>query len=643
MSVSSNPNELMKVIDSLMDELDQLASKTETGSDELFDRALETLDAVMQPESSAIFILGPDGIPCNVNRAEPIESYFPEWTASLGDLRASPDGCIAQDQKRSNCSGFAIFKKSENDSDLIGLLAVKTAKVERSGATQSLMKAIADLISRFISVQSDRAESSNGDFLKRVTEFSIGCLSSLDEQELSKVVANDARMLLGCERVQIFKNVASRFSLQAVSSVSVFEKRTELLRCSARIAKQACRTNAPILSSQVSDHGHLQASIDEYRELSGMPFFAFFPLQAKLRNRKPRAPGGVLLAEFAEIPLFFEFVRAANIVIPQSSLALFNVQTISSIPFHNTLFFLGRSLNLKGLTRFLLYVVLPVALLFLTFFIQTDFKIRMHGSLRPATEQLVFSPHDSFVENVLVEHGESVTEGQLLVELRSPALNLELEEAMGEIQKLTKFKAAKIIAINQASTGNVDDRSIQAKLASEVADLQFQISSYEDKRDYTQRRIDELKIYSPIAGRIVTWNVEKLLREKPVRWGDPLLKVADESGDWELKFKAAEKKIGYILNASNSQPGSLADLNVEYFFESNPDQKFSTSIENISSSTEIDAEVGPSVAVNCEIDPKQTLKRHGAKVVGDVVCGRRPIAFVWTYELVDAVRRQFVW
>jgi hypothetical protein len=383
--------------------------------------------------------------------------------------------------------------------------------------------------------------------------------------------------------------------------------------------------------------------LEEYQELSQMPFFALFPLQANLGHRKGNKPSGILLTEFSEQPLFFDFVRTANLVVPQASLALSNAQTVSSLPLYKTLLLIGQALNLKSLARAMLFILLPCALLFGALVLKTDFKVRMNGTLRAVNERLVFSPHDAFVKNVLVEHGETVTQGQLLVELRSPDLEFQREEAIAEIQKLKKFKAAKEIALNQATTGNTSDRSTQATLASEIADIEFQINANEDKREHASRRIDELKIFSPISGRVVTWNVKKLLHEKPVRWGDPLLKVADEQSEWELRFKASEKKIGYILEATHGMQDRPGEPKVEYFFQSNPDQKYWTSIKKMAESTEMDSEVGPSVAIDCEIDPHQVLKRHGAKVVGDVICGKRSVGYVWTYEMVDAIRRQFVW
>jgi hypothetical protein len=647
MSVNNNPQELVKVVDGLMDELDQLAASPLTKSSELFGRALDTLALVIQPQASAVFLLGPDRLPINATSSESIESYFSSWPTAAAELADGQPGWCQQVSQQSASLGFAL--KSAGTTQ--GVMVAKVAPNQRTKSTLSLMQAIADLSSRHIELQLTQATLDKVDFLSQVNEFSLGCLSSVDEREIGKVIVNDVRNLMACERVQYFRAAGNRLDLAAVSSVAVFEKRTEVLRCSTQLAKLTHRRNSPLLSSQPPDDRNIQAAVATYRELSGLPFFALFPLQARFRHRKPTRSGGVLLVEYAEPPNYFEFVRAAKIVVPQSSLAIFNAKKVSSIPFHRLLMFLGDRLNLGSLTKLLLGVGIPLALLLMTMLIRTDFKIRMNGVLRPVTEQLVFSPHDAFVDEVLIEHGEAVDAGELLLKLRSPALNLELEETIGEIKKLTEFKAAKNMALNQAPTRNADDSALPAKLASEIADLEFQISSLVDKQSYVQRRIDELSIYAPIAGKVVTWNVKKLLQEKPVRWGDPLLKIADEASDWELRFKASEKKIGYVLQANSNQnktaspadPSALTPMKVIYFFQSNPEQKFSTVIRSAASSTELDTEVGPSVAVYCDVDDEQQLKRHGAKVVGDVVCGKRSIAYVWTYELMDAIRRQFVW
>ena len=86
-------------------------------------------------------------------------------------------------------------------------------------------------------------------------------------------------------------------------------------------------------------------------------------------------------------------------------------------------------------------------------------------------------------------------------------------------------------------------------------------------------------------------------------------------------------------------------LAIEFFFESDPTKKLETRILEISPSTELDPEFGPVVTVVCEApqDEDNFAKRHGARVIADVTCGKKPIFASWTQELVDSIKRRLVW
>jgi len=101
--------------------------------------------------------------------------------------------------------------------------------------------------------------------------------------------------------------------------------------------------------------------------------------------------------------------------------------------------------------------------------------------------------------------------------------------------------------------------------------------------------------------------------------------------------------MGYILDAAEENTHGIEGLNVEYFFGSRPNQSFEVAISNAGKSTEIGRAHELGVRIICGVSPEQELQRHGAQVTGDVQCGKRSIAFVWTHELVDAIRRHFVW
>ena len=227
--------------------------------------------------------------------------------------------------------------------------------------------------------------------------------------------------------------------------------------------------------------------------------------------------------------------------------------------------------------------------------------------------------------------------------MKSPELQLVLDEADGEIAKLEDLRAAKKVVLNQTSTGKNADRYDSIRMAGEVAELDFKIQAQADKRDFAIKQMSDLKVEAPIDGTVVTWDVKKLLNEKPVRWGESLLKVADENQQWQLRFLAPEKSMGYILEAAQHNQQGIEGLKVDYFFSSRPEQKFEVTVAEAGKSTEKSKSEELGVRLVCNVAPEQKLQRHGAQVTGDVQCGRRSIAFVWTHEIVDAIRRQLVW
>ena len=170
----------------------------------------------------------------------------------------------------------------------------------------------------------------------------------------------------------------------------------------------------------------------------------------------------------------------------------------------------------------------------------------------------------------------------------------------------------------------------------------MRIEAQKERRNFALEQIEELKIYAPIRGTVITWDLERLLNEKPVRWGETLLKIADEDQQWQLRFLAPEKSMGYVLEAANSNSEGLNGLSVDYFLSSRPEDKFATLIKVAGKATENDPRNGLGVRLICNVDPDQQLQRHGAQVTGDIDCGKRSIAFVWTHELIDTVRRHLV-
>ncbi|MEM9943307.1 MAG: biotin/lipoyl-binding protein [Planctomycetota bacterium] len=631
----STAEDFVRLIDSLMDQLDLLANDPLTPPDKFFDSVLETLKAITGSETTAVILPGPDQtFFCAAGDGKP---FMSDSNALLGLQNAIQ----SSEPFSQSAPGKYLFRVGSTDS-VDAILGVQLSSDAGNEAGRSVIQGVGQLVEQFFKNRQSSSAQKSGETTDNLKQFAAGCLSTYDIRILTKVIANDARIVQKCERVQVFESKGNRLKLAAVSSVAAFEKRTQLLKASAALAAMAQKSGKPIVSSQQQSTKSIQQKVDEYREVSGVPFFAFIPMRSKGTSEHPGKIVAVMVIEYSKMPDFVEFVDAANTVIPYSGLAIANAQQVATIPFYRPLMWAGQRMQFGNFARLLIWFAIPIGLLLATFLIPVPFKVRMPGTLQAQKEEMVFASHQAVVEEVFVVHGQKVKKGQLLVKLRSTELDQNYREAVGEIEKLTKLKAAKQIILNQSTNGGFGENSESTQLASEIADLDFQIRSYEQKKEYAAKQMEELKIHANMDGTVVTWGVQNVLRQKPVNWGDPLLKIADETGGWELRFHAPETKIGYLEEASQDPSQSLNDLEVEYFFQANPDKQFRVSISETAKSTENDPEYGANVKIRCPVSPDQQLKRHGAKVVGDVDCGQRSLFFVWTYELVDTIRRQFV-
>ena len=126
---------------------------------------------------------------------------------------------------------------------------------------------------------------------------------------------------------------------------------------------------------------------------------------------------------------------------------------------------------------------------------------------------------------------------------------------------------------------------------------------------------------------------------KPVRWGDPLFQIADLDGNWDVVLQVPEQRIGYVWNQIGQTD---ADLSVNFFLKSNPNQRYQSSVIEIARSVEIDPELGTLTTIRCRVPEELKHCRHGASVVADIDCGNRSLVFVCFSEFWDSLRRSWV-
>jgi len=282
-----------------------------------------------------------------------------------------------------------------------------------------------------------------------------------------------------------------------------------------------------------------------------------------------------------------------------------------------------------------------VALVAFLCFYPANFKLEGDGRLRPTERHNVWADVDGEVQEVLVEHDELVTKGQLLVAQRSRDLEKEIASVEGQLGK-------DLAALNGAIRVLDDNDELteleRSQKENEVTQLKESVDSLKRQLELLASKKELLQVRSPIDGRVVTWNVEERLLGRPVNRGENLLEVADPTSDWELEVMMPESRMGHIAKAWTDSDGKLL---VTFFLALNPKEKLEGQVQEIHRSAEVRGEDGNTVLVRVSFDQSRLREvvadpKIGATATAAVHCGQRAIGYVWLHDLIDFVRAKIL-
>ncbi len=620
--------------DDLLNQLAELATDPNTAASTFFDHVVTAIDVICSPQGFAIVGIGVEDTLMFIEGTPQARSNISSWKL-LDHLGQST---TAQGQREWQ-NGKDLFYASsiETPQRTWGWLVIQCLADENQALAKQLVSAVSEIVAEFVAINLLADKSKQVEFLDSYARFSLNAHSSFETKPVAYAIANDLRLLTSCERVSIFQVTENHARLLAVSSVSAAENRTKLAKKMKQLVTVALRYKTGFSTDQRPEQPKLVELLEEFTALSRLPNATGIPITSGKKNRTI----GFVVTEATEKLDRFAFSRGLTFAMPHVRLAMQNTRQQEYIPFRKTLLWIGRFFDSVGFFKPLAAAAVIAVFILALFFVKTDFKIRIEGQLRPVEEQTIFSPADGFVDTMKTGHGDLVSVGDELLTLRSPELEIKIEKNAGEFERLNQLLESKRIELNQAMNGTADPL-MQSKIAAEISDLNQQYQSLESEKKFLLDRKKELRLTSPIEGKVITWNVKRSLSNKPVRWGEPLFDVAMEEGEWHIVFKVPESDFGYISSAQSNE-AMKHPLRVNYFLESDTNSRFETEIIESGKAAEFEPELGSFVLVRCKAPDQLSDRRHGARVIADVYCGRRSIAYVWTRELWDGIRRRFVW
>jgi len=270
-------------------------------------------------------------------------------------------------------------------------------------------------------------------------------------------------------------------------------------------------------------------------------------------------------------------------------------------------------------------------------FVKKDFTLKANGALQPVVKQDVFVDVGGTVTEVHVADQEPVNQGDPLVTLRNTDLEVQLEKVVGELAATHKQLSSVRYAPLTGRTGLSDEEKI--RLSGQEAELTKQTESLEKQKKLLEDKRKRLVIHSPISGRVMlSWDVERSLKNRTVEVGQILMSVADPNDDWELELFMPERRMGHVDRARQEQKTEdpKGDLKVTYILATDPNTPRTGWVKHVEEIAQVHQDEGNTVRIRVSTEKSDiTDPRPGASVTARVLCGRRAIGYAWFHEALE--------
>jgi multidrug resistance efflux pump len=502
---------------------------------------------------------------------------------------------------------------------------------------------------------------------EQLETFTRAAHEKLDVRHTAYTIVNEGRRLIGCDRVSVAIRRGGRCPIEAVSGQDVFDKRSNVSMMLSKLANAVVKTGEAVwYSGDTSDMApQVEAALDAYVDESHTKAIAILPLieardeEAKFAEGEEVDPARVLGALIVEQMVDSRtpdgFLQRVDVVRTHSATALANALEYEGLFLMPVWRALGKSTKLfrgRALPKTLAVIGALVGLIAFLCLFPANFKLKGDGELKPTVRQKLWAEVDGYVQDVNIKHDDPVTKGHVLIAQESPDLDKEIAALAGELAKNIEDKQATEDELFRSEELTEIERS---QKQSHIAQLTKMIESQQVQLALLNKKKERLKVLSPMDGRVITWNVENRLKNRPVSKGEELLEVADLSSDWELEVSMPESRMGHIAKAQSKakQEAELsgnpedAKLPVEFILALNPGETLEGHVEEVDWSAEVRGETGNTVRVRVSFDQQRlrevvTEPKIGNTATAKILCGKRAIGYVWLHDLIDFVRAKIL-
>lgn len=631
--------------DRLLDEL-ELAARSNVSNSIFYDQLLSSLKVLLLADSAAIVLqlklkgwvlLAQSGDGLQLVLDEVLQKINPSASEAYLSNESSDKSWLAVPVRPGKAEeGFLItsFGNRIPSSGLASLSEICKAFAEVL-AVRQLCRWESLVQNRWTSIQS--------------LADKLGQMGSIDQA--GELVVNRLVSEFSAARVSMFDGptpLGTQARMLASSSVANLDRRATVVKNLERLASEVMQNGKPVFrhettssrpftsADQMQPEGSTDGkSVDETGTFRNLLALSTRDESANLTKKE-----SVIILEWSDRESMMEAMPAITHFIPTLCLAWRQQQRWLHVPSFAKAWsrFSPRILRSTVLLRTMQLLVLAGLVAAAVWMLRHPYPMTIEADavLDPKQRRAIFSNVDGFVEKLLVEDGQTVEQGQLLAKLRSPALNLQIEEAIGQIKSISEKRNGLRVAVNQVSNSTPEALVAQTRISAEILLLETQEKQTRDKLDFLSKEQAKLDIIAPIQGVIVSRDLRRELETRPLRRGDILFHVADLDGEWQLNVHVADRDANYLNQHLTQHPDEAL-----FTFDSLPGEQFSTVIKQVSGTIENPTGTKPFLLAVADIESDVAKRAYmGANARVRLACGEQPLWFLWCRPIVEALQKR---
>lgn len=480
--------------------------------------------------------------------------------------------------------------------------------------------------------------------------FAAKVHESLNPREVAYLAANDGKRLLECDQLAVARCSGRSCDVLAVSGAVTLEARSPLVKAMQALLKAVAHWGEALAFQGTRDDTlppDVLQCLDDYLAQSNSRLLIAQPI-VDARLEGPSQVVGVLLAETfgpgQELP---QLSQRMEFVARHVGPALSNALAMDRLPLKwltRPLAHVQMGLGTKSRWRLAAFAVLLAGLTAFLAFYPLALRPEATGQLVPQERRIVYATVNGKILQLAAKHGDHVEKGQELLFIEDLDTQLKVDQLAVKIGSLGQ----KLSAVEEQLNKPLSPRE-RADYLNERIRVQYELGKAKVERNLLladNRSPRKAPIAAPVAGQVLTFDAREKLLGKTVKIGEPLLRLAETDGPWEIELFIPERE-ATLLRQTLTRSGG-ADLDVDVLVSNDPQRVYKGKLSGgaLGGETTIrnDKVVLPARVAIADRGLLGQLERMpvGVEVHARIHCGHAAAGYVWFNEIWTFLYEKFI-